>query len=96
MDVQRHGGAPNPDRISHWWRRSWELAGIDRSWRLHDLRHWSATKAINAGYDLPTVAARLGHADPSVTLRVCAHAVQRTDVELATRLGEALLPPTGS
>jgi len=29
---------PNPDRIGWWWRRSRELAGIDRHWHLHDLR----------------------------------------------------------
>jgi len=54
---------PNPDRIG-WWRRSRELAGIDRHWRLHDLRHWSATEAIASGQDARTVANRLGH-DPA-------------------------------
>ncbi len=34
---------PNPDRIGWWWRRSRELAGIDRHWRLHDLPNRSAT-----------------------------------------------------
>ena len=43
---------PRPDRIGYWWRRSRELAGIDKEWRLHDLRHWSATFALSEGYDL--------------------------------------------
>ena len=64
----------NPDRIGWWWRRARALAGIDRSWRLHDLRDWSATEAIGSGrHDVRTVAGRLGHANPAMTLRVYAH-----------------------
>jgi integrase len=81
---------PNPDRIGWWWRRSRELAGIDDRWRLHDLRHWSATQSIASGQDVRTVAHRLGHADPAMTLRVYAHAVERADEALAQILGEAL------
>ncbi|MFV0523196.1 MAG: tyrosine-type recombinase/integrase [Acidimicrobiales bacterium] len=81
---------PNPDRIGWWWRRSRELAGVDERWRLHDLRHWSATQSIASGQDVRTVAHRLGHADPSMTLRVYAHAVERADEALAQILGEAL------
>lgn len=78
---------PNPDRIGWWWRRSRELAGIDERWRLHDLRHWSATEAIASGQDVRTVADRLGHADPAMTLRVYAHAVRAADEALAGILG---------
>ncbi|MEZ5245465.1 MAG: tyrosine-type recombinase/integrase [Acidimicrobiales bacterium] len=81
---------PSPDRIGWWWRRSRELAGIDDRWRLHDLRHWSATQSIASGQDVRTVAHRLGHADPAMTLRVYAHAVERADEALAQILGEAL------
>lgn len=38
-------GTPAPDRIGWWWRRARALAGIDPKWRLHDLRHFSATQA---------------------------------------------------
>ncbi len=81
---------PNPDRIGWWWRRSRELAGIEPHWRLHDLRHWSATEAIASGQDVRTVANRLGHADPAMTLRVYAHAVGAADEALAQVLGDAL------
>ena len=81
---------PNPDRIGWWWRRSRELAGIDPRWRLHDLRHWSATEAIASGQDVRTVANRLGHSDPAMTLRVYAHAVGAADEALAQILGDAL------
>jgi Phage integrase family len=38
--------------------------------RLHDLRHLHATTLLLAGVPVHVVAARLGHADTSVTLRV--------------------------
>ena len=38
--------------------------------RLHDLRHLHATNLLLAGVPVHVAAARLGHADPSVTLRV--------------------------
>jgi integrase len=83
-------GLVNPDRIGWWWRRSRALAGIDAKWRLHDLRHWSATVAIGQGHDVRTVAGRLGHANPAMTLRVYAHAVAAADQAVAASLGEAL------
>ena len=73
----------SPDRIGWWWKRARTIAGIDAKWRLHDLRHWSATVAIGQGYDVRTVAGRLGHANPAMTLRVYAQAV-------AAGLGELL------
>jgi integrase len=44
--------------------------------RLHDLRHLHATTLLLAGVPVHVVAARLGHADPSVTLRVYAHVIR--------------------
>jgi len=47
------------------------LAPADRwDFRLHDLRHYTATQLFAAGLNPKTVADRLGHADPSITLRV--------------------------
>ena len=43
--------------------------------RLHDLRHVHATTLLLAGVPVHVVAARLGHADPSITLRVYAHVI---------------------
>jgi integrase len=80
----------NPDRIGWWWRRARELSGIDQSWRLHDLRHWSATVGISRGHDVRTVAARLGHANPDMTLRVYAHVVAAADEAMGATLGDVL------
>ncbi|MFN0088891.1 MAG: tyrosine-type recombinase/integrase [Acidimicrobiales bacterium] len=81
---------PKPDAIGWWWRRARKLAGIDEEWRLHDLRHWSATVAIGSGHDVRTVANRLGHATPDVTLRIYAHAFAAADEALAASLGGIL------
>lgn len=79
-----------PARIGWWWTRARDLAGIDRRWRLHDLRHWSATVGITSGHDVRTVAGRVGHANPAMTLRVYAHAVDAADEALAATLADAL------
>lgn len=80
--------------------RSWAHAaertdgrGIDGTWGLHDLRHWSATVAIGQGHDVRTVASRLGHANPAMTLRVYAHAFAAADQAVAAGLGELLKQP---
>ena len=80
----------NPERLTGWWRIARRDAGIDARWRLHDLRHWSATEAIGRGHDIRTVAGRLGHANPAMTLRTYAHALDGADAGVAATLASAL------
>lgn len=49
-----------PDSVSRAFRRQCELVGIDNA-RLHDLRHYVATRLLGSGVDVRTVAGRLGH-----------------------------------
>lgn len=51
--------------------------------RLHDLRHVHATVLLLAGVPVHVVAGRLGHADPSITLRVYAHVVKEAESQAA-------------
>lgn len=44
-------------------------AGIEEHFRLYDLRHTFATRAVTAGVDLPTLAALLGHTNITMTTR---------------------------
>lgn len=48
---------------------------LPHAW-LHDLRHLHATTLLLAGVPVHVVAARLGHADPAVTLRVYSHVLR--------------------
>jgi integrase len=54
-----------------WFRAAVERAGIQKI-TPHDLRHTCASLAISAGVNVLALARMLGHADPSVTLRVYA------------------------
>lgn len=91
MYVFGDGDEPaNPDRIGWWWRRARAEAGVDERWRLHDLRHFAASMAIAGGHDVRSVAGRLGHANPAMTLRVYAHAVQGGDARIAEDMGRML------
>ncbi|MFI9552363.1 tyrosine-type recombinase/integrase [Nonomuraea endophytica] len=51
--------------------------------RLHDLRHTHATILLVGGKHLKMVSERLGHADPSITLRVYAHVMPGNQREAA-------------
>jgi integrase len=46
-----------------------ERAGIKEHFRLYDLRHTFATRAVAAGVDLPTLSAILGHTSIQMTMR---------------------------
>ncbi len=58
--------------------------------RLHDLRHYVATRLIAAGVSVRTVSGRLGHSNSSTTLNVYSHFVEATDQVAADLLGELL------
>jgi integrase len=80
----------NRERLTNWWRLARRDAGVAEHWRLHDLRHWSATEAIGRGHDIRTVAGRWGHANPAMTLRTYAHAIDGVDADVADTLASAL------
>jgi integrase len=63
-----------------------------REVRLHDLRHFVATRLLSSGVDVRTVAGRLGHKNPNVTLSVYAHFLPEADREAAELLGRILTP----
>jgi len=81
------GSSPwHPDSTSRAFRRICQQAGVTGV-RLHDLRHYVATRLLAAGVDVRTVAGRLGHRNPSTTLNVYSHFVPETDQEAAEALG---------
>jgi len=58
--------------------------------RLHDLRHLHATTLLLSGVPVHVVAARLGHADPAITLRVYAHVIRSAEAAAADIFAQAM------
>lgn len=62
-----------PVYVSKDWTRALEAHGLPRV-KLHSLRHAHASALIAAGLDIVSISKRLGHASPTITLNVYAHA----------------------
>ena len=77
-------GTPIPSRVA--FRKSCRKVGLPGV-RLHDLRHYVATRLLSAGVDVRTVAGRLGHRNAATTLNVYSHFVPETDQQAAEILG---------
>jgi integrase len=82
-----------PDNVTSFFIRVRDSLGL-KDVRLHDLRHFTATQLIGAGVDVRTVAGRLGHSDPSLTLRVYSHLIEERDRAAASIMGRMLDPST--
>jgi len=81
----------HPTIVTHRFKRLTRRAGFE-GLRLHDFRHFVATQLIAGGVDVRTVAGRLGHANPNVTLSTYAAWVPARDQEAANMIGSALDP----
>lgn len=80
-----------PGRVTDAFRRLRLEAGCPEV-RFHHLRHFAATMMLAGGVDVRTAAGRLGHAQPSVTLKTYAHVLEAPDRAAAELLGRALQP----
>jgi len=76
-----------PGSVTKRFQKLRDALGYDKM-RLHDLRHFTATRLIAAGVPVRTVSGRLGHSDPSTTLSVYAHFVQASDEVAAGVMGD--------
>ena len=78
-----------PDSVSRRFRRLARGVGLPGV-RLHDLRHYVATRCLTAGIDVRTVAGRLGHRNAATTLNVYSHFVPEADRQAADVLAHLL------
>jgi integrase len=78
--------AMTPGTITKQFQAVRDALGFDNM-RLHDLRHFAATRMMTAGIPVRTVAGRLGHANPSTTLSVYTHFVEASDQDAAAVMG---------
>ncbi len=79
-----------PDVANTWWAKARLAAGSAATVRMHDLRHFQATQLLDAGVPVPTVAARLGHADGTTTMKIYAHRTRKADETAAEVVGRLL------
>lgn len=88
--------AHGPLRYSNWRRRAWAPAVTKAGLTaigFHDLRRASATALVRERVDIKTAQARLGHADPRLTLALYAAESNEADQDAAQRLGQRFLRP---
>jgi integrase len=71
-----------PHLVSQTIIRRIQKAGIENA-SLHSLRHTHASGLLSKGVPLPTVSARLGHADVNITARIYSHALPDDDTRAA-------------
>jgi integrase len=85
-----------PLHYSNWRRRVWlparTAAGFPEL-NFHDLKHTAGTALLDEGGNIKIAQARLGHANPRMTLAIYAQATERADPEAANRLGDRFRPP---
>jgi integrase len=75
-----------PIRVSGTFRTVRDKLGLS-SVTFHGLRHFSATALAGRGVGIRTIAGRLGHANPNLTLRTYAHFLEVADREAADAMG---------
>ncbi len=87
--TQVDGRPIHPDTVSQLMPRLAAGATVPAA-RLHDLRHLHATTLLLAGVPVHVVAARLGHADPAITLRVYSHVIREASTAVADVFAKAV------
>lgn len=84
-----HGQIVNIDSLKHYLnqvKRKLDLPNVT----FHSFRHAHATLLIESGANIKAVSVRLGHSDPSVTMRVYAHLTDNMENETVALLEKAL------
>ena len=83
------GSLPSPNVFSKaWFDFSAKIGMPDLT--FHALRHTHASQLIDTGVDIVTISKRLGHADPSITLKVYAHLFRSDDGKAAAAINAAM------
>src|SRR5262245_21156608 len=69
--------------------RNWHEA-VEGRWKFHALRHTHANALIADHIDPVTIAARLGHSSPTITMKIYAHLFHKTDTTAADAIEKLL------
>jgi integrase len=86
----RLDGTPqSPRAFSKDWADVAESIGLPDI-TFHALRHTHASHLIDAGIDVVKISRRLGHASPTVTLKIYAHLFRKRDDRSTTAINDAV------
>lgn len=90
------GKTLDPQAFSTAFRKFCEAHGFcsttGRTLCFHELRHTQATLLLSHGEDVVSVSGRLGHASPSITTDMYAHAMPERDRDCASVMGDVFAP----
>ena len=83
---QPNGTPMHPSTFTSKFKQILEKYDLPRQLSVHSLRHTNASLLISQNVDVRTVAALLGHAQPSTTLDIYSHAFDKTKKEAQVKL----------
>lgn len=86
----RHGARVNKDTPSKWFRKFADAHGY-KGLTFHGLRHIHASILLAKHVDIASVSARMGHSDPSITLRAYADMLPAQDQAAAATMDQLLI-----
>ena len=87
--ANRDGGPLHRSVVARYMRLECERLGLPPV-TPHGLRHLHASLLLAEGLPLPEAARRLGHANPSITASVYAHAISKDDTAATQAIGRAI------
>lgn len=90
--ANQDGKPVDADALSARYRKLAKKYGHD-GMTFHHLRHTHATILLSDGAYVNEVAARLGHADPRITLAIYGHVIPKKNYTLADHFDKLLNPP---
>ena len=79
------------DNVRRAFKKLLTVAGLDKSTRIHDLRHAMATTWLAQGIPVKVVSERLGHASIAITLQLYGHVLPNMQAEAAEQMDTWLL-----
>lgn len=91
--ISEVGTLLNARNVTRVWHALQIAAGVPRA-RLHDARHLHVSLLVKQGLDPRTIADRVGHTDPSFTMRKYSHMFEDQRQATAISLTDLLKPST--
>ena len=86
----RWNGEPMTNNIPYKWLKRFCEKHSFRFCDIHSFRHLNASLLINAGIDVTSVSAALGHAHTSTTLNIYSHYFQEAQARISNAVANAL------